>query len=105
MMMTTVCKAPGCDFESTEHYDVASHGYVAGPGHYQFEQLHRAQVVVAYPDSSYTVRTYVLRNGHWDLLREAPADPRSVARATRDGRVAVAEVQGATWRPRGTSAL
>lgn len=41
-MMTTVCKASGCDFESTQHYDVASHGYVAGPGHYQFEQLHRA---------------------------------------------------------------
>lgn len=92
-MMTTVCKATGCDFESTEDYDVGIHGYVAGPGHYQFEQLHRSQVVVAYPDSSYTVRTYVLRDSHWDLLRERPADPRSVAQATIDGRLAVAEVQ------------
>ena len=97
-VMTTVCKASGCDFESTQHYDVASHGYVAGPGHYQFESLHRSQVVVAYPDSSYTVRTYVLRDGRWDLLRERPADPRSVAQATIDGRLAVAEVQGSADR-------
>lgn len=93
MTMTSVCRAEGCDFESTEHYDVACHGYALGAGHYNFERLHRSQVVVAYPDSTYTVRTYVLRGDHWDLLREAPADPRSVAQATIDGRVAVAEVQ------------
>lgn len=62
--------------------------------HQRLDVAHRSQVVVAYPDSSYKVRTYVLRDGHWDLLSEKPADPRSIAQATIAGRLAVAEVQG-----------
>ena len=52
------------------------------------------QYVAHYPDGRYMVRTYEPdpAGTDWVLTRETPADARSVAQATLDGRVVDVEV-------------
>jgi hypothetical protein len=47
----------------------------------------RFQLVVAFPDSGYKVRTYEGRDGKWVQVREVPASFRDIAQATLDGNV------------------
>ena len=45
------------------------------------------QLVVHLEDGSYVVRTYAPAGDQWTLVREAPANARSVAQATLNGDV------------------
>jgi hypothetical protein len=49
------------------------------------------QIVVRYPDSTYTVRTYEVDGPRRILISEVPANTRSIVQATIAGRVAYAE--------------